>query len=69
VFLFLWNWTVNYRIHTQVSQNLFNITLSHPLFPHALFYFGFSMKVLWVLLISLVLAACLPNTTFFKFMP
>jgi len=39
----------------------------HPLFPHGLFYFGLSMKVLWALLVSLLFATCLSHTMFFKF--
>jgi hypothetical protein len=63
----LWNWTVNYRKHTQVTHILFNITLYTALFPRRLFYFGFSKKVLWVLFISFVLETCLSHTIFFSF--
>jgi hypothetical protein len=30
---FLWNWTVNYHMHTQVTQIHFNINLSKTTFP------------------------------------
>jgi hypothetical protein len=38
---FLCNWTVNYRVHTEVTQIHFNITLSTPSFPTPSLLFRF----------------------------